>query len=124
MNRLAELEFDEHDDVQIARLSGELDLSNAADIADALAAAVPADAMGLVLDMSGLRHIDSAGVRLLFDLSGRLVQRRQRMAAVVPGHAQIREVLALASVDSRIPTYMSLEGAVLALMRRPDREEA
>jgi anti-anti-sigma factor len=116
VTRLAELEFDQHGDVQVARLGGELDLSNAADVSDALAAAVPADARGLVIDMTALTHIDSSGVRLLFGLRTRLAAQRQRLAIVVPGDAAIREVLELAAVGEAIPIYGSLEGAVLAML--------
>ena len=114
MTRLAQLDFDERGDVVIARLAGELDLSNVHDIGDGLNAAVTRDTAGLVLDLSELTHIDSAGVRLLFDLRGRLATARQRLVAVVPDGASIREVLDLAAVPATVPLFPELDQAVAA----------
>jgi anti-sigma B factor antagonist len=114
VTRLAQLDFDERGDVVIARLAGELDLSNVHDIGDGLNAAVTRDTAGLVLDLSELTHLDSAGVRLLFDLRGRLATARQRLAAVVPEGAPIREVLDLAAVPGAVPLFTRLDDAVAA----------
>jgi anti-anti-sigma factor len=113
--RLAELELDDPADVRVAHLRGELDLSNATDIADALAAAAEDGALGLVVDMEGLRHLDSAGVRLLFDLRRRLGVRRQALALSVPPSARVRDVLEMAAVHETIAVTESVEAAVAAV---------
>jgi hypothetical protein len=59
-------------------------------------------------------HIDSAGVRLLFDLRGRLATARQRLALVVPAGARILEVLEMAAVGDAIPVTAALDQAVAA----------
>jgi anti-anti-sigma factor len=110
--RLAELELDDPGDVRVARLMGELDLSNATDIADALAAAADEATLGLVIDMTGLTHIDSAGVRLLFDLRRRLSVRRQALALAVPTDARIRDVLEMAAVHETVPVAATVDDAV------------
>ena len=117
MTRLAELDFDDrnHGGVRVARLSGELDLSNVRDVGDALAPAVSGEAIGLVLDMSELRHLDSAGLRMLFDLRRRLGQRRQELVLVVPQTARIREVLELAAVEQTITVVPAVDAAVAAV---------
>jgi anti-anti-sigma factor len=74
--------------------------------------AVPADALGLVVDMSELRHLDSAGLRMLFDTRRRLGQRRQELVLVVPPTARIREVLELAAVEQTIAIVAELDAAV------------
>lgn len=113
MSRLAELDLDDdRDGVRVARLRGELDLSNVRDVSDALAQAVPAEALGLVVDMSELRHLDSAGLRMLFDTRRRLGQRRQELVLVVPATARIREVLELAAVEQTIAIVAELEAAI------------
>lgn len=112
MIRLAELELDEPGDVRVARLRGELDLSNAADVADALAAAAEDADLGLVLDMEALRHLDSAGVRLLFDLRRRLGRQRRQLALAVPLDSRIREVLDMAAVANAVPVAASVGEAV------------
>ena len=114
MTRLAQLDFEERGNVVVARLIGELDLSNVHDIGDGLGAAVTSEAAGLVLDLSELTHLDSAGVRLLFDLRQRLATARQRLVAVVPPGAPIREILDLASVPSAVSLYDDVDAAVAA----------
>ena len=118
MTRLAQLEFDERGDVVIARIAGELDLSNVHDVGDGLNAAVTRETAGLVLDLSRLAHLDSAGVRLLFDLRTRLATARQRLVAVVPEGAAIREVLDLAAVPATVPLFDELEDAIVAAATR------
>jgi len=115
VTRLAELAFDERGGIAIARISGELDLSNTADIVEALFAEMSSERLGLVIDMSELRHIDSSGVRALFDLRRQLAQRRQKLALAVPADARIRAVLELAAVESRLPVTESVDAALAAI---------
>ena len=115
MTRLADLRFDDVGPVPVAHLSGELDLSNVRDIGDALAQGVPAEAAGLVVDLSELRHIDSAGVRMLFELRRQLGRRRQSLALAVPERARIRDVLALAAVDQTVTVEVAVDAAVAAV---------
>ena len=112
MIRLAELDMGEPGDVRVARLRGELDLSNAADVADALAAAAEEASLGLVVDMEELRHLDSAGVRLLFELRRRLGRQRRQLALAVPLDSRIREVLDMAAVAQTVPVSPSVEEAI------------
>ena len=114
MNQLARLDFDERDGVVVARIAGELDLSNVHDVGDALAAAVQGGGAGLVLDLSQLEHLDSAGIRLLYDLRAKLSTARQALAVVVPEDAPIREVLELAAVPATLTVRGDLEAAVSA----------
>jgi anti-sigma B factor antagonist len=115
VTRLAEISVDEGDGVCVARLEGELDLSNVVDVGDALSAAVSDGALGLVVDLAGIRHIDSAGVRMLFDLRRRLRQRRQGFALAVPADARIRDVLELAAVGDTVPLLADVRSAVAAV---------
>jgi anti-anti-sigma factor len=119
VSRLAEISIDEGGGgVPVARLDGELDLSNVVDVGDALSSAVSEEAVGLVVDLGGIRHIDSAGVRMLFDLRRRLRQRRQEFAVAVPVDARIRDVLELAAVGDTVPLLADVETAVAAVRDR------
>jgi anti-anti-sigma factor len=114
VTRLAELSVDHRNGVRVAQLSGELDLSNVADVSDALTTAMDGEAIALVIDMAGLRHIDSAGVRMLFDLRRRLGQRRQELVLAVPADARIRDVLDLAAVGTTVPLFTDVPTAIQA----------
>jgi stage II sporulation protein AA (anti-sigma F factor antagonist) len=81
--------------VPVARVTGEIDVANAADVAAQLSAAVSNAAHGLVVDLAGVEYVDSAGLRGLLDLAVRMRRRGQRLAAVAPEGSPVRRVLEL-----------------------------
>lgn len=88
--------------VAIATLAGELDISNVAEIATEIREAVSNELVGLCLDLGELRYIDSAGVRMIFDLVGRLEACRQGVAIVVPPDAQVRRLVEVTNLTSAV----------------------
>jgi anti-anti-sigma factor len=100
MNDLATLAVGHDTDVVEATLTGEVDLSNAVYIGLALERSVPNTAQGMVLDLSALDYIDSAGIRMLVGLAARFDWRRQRLGLVLPEGSRVRRVLELAGVDT------------------------
>ena len=111
MSDLSQVELS-GDDVVVARLSGEIDLSNAADVGDQLSAGVPNIALGLVVDLTATTYLDSSGVHLLFDLAERLTRRQQALRVVVPAGAPIRRVLRVVELDNTVPVLASVDDAV------------
>jgi anti-anti-sigma factor len=99
------------DDVVVARLSGEVDLSNATEVGDELSTSVPNTALGLVLDLTATTYLDSSGVHLVFDLAERLRTRQQQFRIVVPTGAPIRRVLRIVELDDTVPVLASVEEA-------------
>ena len=114
MTELSQLEFS-GDDVVVARLSGEIDLSNAREVGEAMSAAVPNTALGLVIDLTATAYLDSSGVHLLFDLAERLQRRQQQLRVVVPEDAPVRRVLRIVELDETVPVTASVEEAVAAI---------
>jgi anti-anti-sigma factor len=112
---LAQLELRTDGDVLVARIAGEVDISNAADIGAALQGAVSQRALGLVLDLTEATYIDSAGVHLLFRLGGRLTRRRQQLRVVVPDTAPIRKIVNLAGLGWTVPQDRSVPEALSRL---------
>ena len=112
MSDLARLEFTVRDDVVIARLSGEVDLSNASEVGDEMTGAVPNSALGLVLDLTATEYLDSSGVHLVFELAERLHRRQQQLRVVVPAGAPIRRVLRIVELDDTVPVVGSVDEAV------------
>src|SRR4051794_2760826 len=110
---IAQVEIDESQgDVVVARLSGEVDLSNAGAVGEELAAAVPNRALGLVLDLAGTRYLDSSGVSLVFDLGERLRRRQQQLRLVAPDGAPLRRVLRIVDPSGALPLVETVDGAV------------
>ena len=112
MTDMATVEIEAGDEVVVARVVGEIDLSNATAVGDRLASAVPNHALGLAIDLSGTTYLDSSGVGLLFDLAGRLRRRQQRLALSVPGDSPLRRVLGIVDAASAMPVAASVDEAV------------
>jgi anti-sigma B factor antagonist len=62
----------EEDGAPVARLTGEIDISNAEPIGDALDAIVGPDARRVVVDLEGLEFMDSAGIAMLLRIASRV----------------------------------------------------
>ncbi len=100
---LEELTFEPLGKGVLARVAGEVDLSNAQSVRERLLAAVPNTASALVLDLSETAYMDSTGVRLIFELAERLRSRGQKLEIVVPGDSFVRRVLSLTEVQRIVP---------------------
>jgi anti-anti-sigma factor len=87
----------------IIHVRGEVDLSNADQVRDAIGAAVPDDAVVVIVDLSDTAYLDSAGVAMIFRLAERLNVGRQELRLVVPSEAPIRAVLRLTRLDHVVP---------------------
>lgn len=98
-------------EVVVVRIEEEVDLSNAERLGAQVAKAVPNSAAGLVVDLSGVAYIDSAGISLLFKLSERLQRRRQHLAVVVPEESPVRRVLVVSAFDRVVDLASSVEDA-------------
>jgi anti-anti-sigma factor len=103
--------------VRVARLRGEIDLSNADSTYAALEDAFADHPEGLVLDLSELDYVDSAGVRLLFKLAQAGSEKADCLRAVVPRTAPIRRVLELAHVQHALALDETADAAIESLHR-------
>lgn len=90
-------------EVLTARITGEIDLSNASELEETIVDAVPNTALGMVVDLSGVEYLDSAGIRMLVHLVERFRWRQQVMRAAAPDGSRVRGVLLMAGADGVIP---------------------
>jgi anti-anti-sigma factor len=105
--------FDRVRDVLVASVSGEVDISNAPALERAvLAAAPPEEVTGLVVDLSDVGFLDSAGVRLLFTLHGELTEQGRPMALVLPEGSPVERVLAIVDIDRVVWVGRTLDEAL------------
>jgi anti-anti-sigma factor len=100
MSGLARLDAAHRDLTLVLRVRGEVDVSNARELAAEIEAAVPNDAPSVAVDLTDTTYLDSAGVQLLFRLAQRLRSRRQALAVIVPAASAIRAVLELTALSS------------------------
>ena len=103
MSELARVRTQRDGTTQLVRITGEVDLSNARDVIDAVAHSVPDDVTLIVLDLSDTTYVDSAAIATLFRLSERLRDRRQDLRLVVPKASPIRAVIELTRLSQVIP---------------------
>jgi anti-anti-sigma factor len=111
MSELATVMFEERDAVIVARLKGEIDMSNADDLGRMIGRSVSNAALGVILDLSGVTYLDSAGIRLLFELGNRLGQRGQRIGVAIGEEAPLRKVLRLTNVAGEMPVFGTVDQA-------------
>ena len=111
----AKVEFDHRDSVGVARLSGEVDITQASALRKQLLSAVRNDDLALVVDLSQVRYIDSVGVSLLFELAERLEGRQLRFAVVIPPDGLVERVLKIVNLDSVAEVHRGLEEALIAV---------
>jgi anti-anti-sigma factor len=115
MPELARLSLETQGDIELARVAGEVDASNVADLSQRLLAAVSNKARALVLDLSETSYIDSSGISLIFDAAARLKNRRQELRLVVRPRSFVGEVLAAVSMEKSVAIDPDLDDALKAV---------
>jgi anti-sigma B factor antagonist len=112
VSTLAEIDVERRGGTVVARLAGEVDMTNASHVRDELLAAVPNDVLALVVDLEACRYLDSAAIEVVFDISRRLQRRRQELRLVVPGTSPLGRVLVLTDVNSVAAVHSTLGSAL------------
>ena len=113
--RLADLQVTFHDRIVIAAVTGEIDMSNATDLRTAIVEATPNDALGLVLDLSRVDYVDSAGIHMLYRLGENLRDRGQTLRVVIPPQSPASDSLRLAGVKRHVDVVEELDEAMRAV---------
>jgi len=115
MNDLVGLEIEQRDEVVIARLTGELDISVADSKGRKIAEAVPSSARGVVVDMAQLEFMDSSGVSMLFGLARQVGSHRQQLVVVAPTGRPVARVLQIVEFDRAAPVREDVDAAIEAI---------
>lgn len=93
------MSFGSAGDFTVATVSAEIDLANAPDLFDELRRGVRSEARGLIVDLSTVRYLDSAGVQSLFDVARELQISRQHLGLVLPETSPIRRLVKITRLD-------------------------
>jgi anti-sigma B factor antagonist len=112
MTTSADIAIEREGATMVARLRGEVDMSNAGYVRDELTRVIPNDAVALVIDLAETRYLDSAAIELLFELARRLRRRRQDLRLALPGDSPLRRVLVLTDVQSVASMHESVAAAL------------
>lgn len=112
---LADVSFSSDGDIVVASLRGEIDMSNAGELGETIGRALTNDVLALVLDLTGVEYVDSAGIHVIYDLHERLRTRGQDIRVVIAPDALIAEALRLADVPRAVGVADSVEAALVSL---------
>jgi anti-anti-sigma factor len=113
MRQLARIVPEPHgDDVVVARIEGEIDMSNAEPLGNRLRDLLTNRSVALIVDLGPTTYLDSSGIALLFALFEELRRRQQQLHLVVPEASHLRRVLGITGVDRAVPTHGTLDGAL------------
>ena len=121
MNELASVEIDRLEGVVLARVSGELDASNATRVQERLLEGLGNEGAGLVVDLTETAYVDSAGIRILFDIGERLSVRGMQLRLVAAPDSFTADVLDSVRIADRFPVEETAASAAAALRERLPR---
>jgi anti-anti-sigma factor len=103
----------------IAHVTGELDMSNAEDVGATVIAATPNEAEAVILDLTGVDYLDSAGIYVIYGMRGSLQARGQVLILVIPPTSPVHDSLRLAGVERPGEVADAVEDALRMLDGRP-----
>lgn len=113
MRQLARIVAAPHDEeLVVARIEGEVDMSNAPAIGNRLRELLTNRSLALVVDLGATTYLDSSGIALLFALADELRRRQQRLLLVVPEDSQLVRAIQITGLDRAVPTHTTVDRAV------------
>jgi anti-sigma B factor antagonist len=115
---LADLTFSSDGDVVVASVRGEIDMSNAGEIGEAIGRQLSNEAHALVFDLTACEYLDSAAIHLIYELHTQLRNRGQDIRVVIAPGALIGEALRLADVPRAVGATETVEAALTSLRDR------
>ena len=112
---LADVQISQAPGAVVARLSGEVDMSNAEEIGVTVIGATPGDARGVVLDLSAVEYLDSAGIYVIHGMRASLQARGQSLLLVIPADSPVHDALRLSGARHPGEVVEELDAALRAL---------
>ena len=96
----------------VVSLEGELDRQRTGALRGPLLDAAAPDVVALLLDLTDVSYLDSAGIHLLLDLDRTLTRRGQALHVVSPRRRTPAYVLRVTDVGDGIPVHADLRSAL------------
>ncbi len=106
--------IDRADGTVVVRLAGELDLYNAHEVRDALLECCAEGPARLIVDLSGVKFIDSTALGVLIEARTKLENRRGFLLAA-PG-LETKRALEISGLDRHFTVHESLDAARAATL--------
>lgn len=121
MTELASVSLERKGKIVVATVSGEIDFSEANHVKQRILEWISNEDAALILDLTTLSYVDSAGIHLVFDLAARLREHAQVFKMVLPVHSQPWRTFSIVGVEKQIPVFETYEEAEATHEITPDR---
>jgi anti-sigma B factor antagonist len=108
------LGVERRDGTAVVRLGGELDLYNAAQVREALAAVCSDNPQRVVVDLSQVEFIDSTALGVLIEARSKLADRRAFLLAAP--RLETRRALAISGLDRHFSVHETVPDALSATL--------
>jgi anti-anti-sigma factor len=115
VTELARVEVEQRGAVTLARLIGEVDMSNAAAVQARLLGAVDPASAALVLDLAGTAYLDSSWFPAVENVALDLARGGRALRLVCPPGAPTRRLLEVAGIDRLLPIDDSVDESIRLL---------
>ena len=112
MSWLATVTDEHRGDLSVATIEGEVDASNAVEVAGRLRELLTNRSVALLVDLTRTTYLDSAGINVLFELGAELEGRQQQLHLVVGPQDPIARAISLTGLDAAVPTHATREAAI------------
>ena len=112
--QLADVSFEREGSIAIAHLSGEVDMSNATSVRQRIAELITPDDDAVILELSGLAFIDSAGLHAVFELGAVLAERRQRLLVSIQPGGHVERTVGIVGLPRAVSVHASPNEAIEA----------
>ena len=96
----------------LVEVAGEADVTNSGDLQRALEAELAQQPRTLIIDLSGLRFMDSSALHALLTVN-RAMDRQGGVLALVSPQAAVAKILRLTTADRLIPVFDSVAEAAV-----------
>lgn len=122
-SELATIGFEEAERATVARVGGEVDMSNADRLLDDLTARIGSRPW-LVVDLTGCSYLDSAGLRMIARVDQRCRQAGTGLRLVVEPSGAVDRVLAMTRMQEVLTVDRLLGDALVSALEDVDDVEA
>ena len=106
------------DGVAVAHLRGEIDVMNVPLITGQMRDGARDSAVGLAVDLTDVRYLDSAGMQMLFHLAQELSVARKGMAVALPDTSPITRLLSITHFQATAKVLPTLAECLDSLRSR------
>jgi len=109
---LADVRFERDGGIVIAVITGEVDMSNATSVRQLIAGAVTPDDDAVIVDLSELAFMDSAGLHSVVELSTLLDEARQQLLLCVPHGSPMERAIQIVGLPGAVSVHPSPDEAI------------